>query len=80
MQAPPGGAGADVFRFDANGGSDVISDFVPGSDKIVIGPSITNAILYNYRGSALLEFDNASNVLLSGVSPSAISATDLVFL
>ncbi|MFH6786990.1 MULTISPECIES: calcium-binding protein [Methylobacterium] len=74
-----GGAGADYFRFDANGGIDTVTDFVSGSDKIQLGPSITSVNLYNYNGNALLEFNGSSYAILSGVSPSAISSSDLVF-
>lgn len=75
-----GGAGADYFRFDSDSGVDTVSDFVSGTDKILLGPSITSVDLYNYQGSALLEFNNGSAyAILSGVSPSAISANDLAF-
>ncbi len=75
-----GGAGIDYFRFDANGGIDTVSDFVSGTDKILLGPSITSVDLYDYQGSALLGFNNgASYAILSGVAPSAISANDLAF-
>jgi len=75
-----GGAGSDVFRFHAGSDVDIISDFTIGADKIEIGPSILNVNVLDYSGSALLEFDGASYVLLSGVPPTAITANDILFI
>lgn len=78
-----GGAGADWFWFEVGQGIDTIYDWADGVDKIVVGSSATIVNLYNSGGSALLEFDdgtaNYTYALLSGVSPTAIDGSDLLF-
>lgn len=78
-----GGTGADLFWFDVGQGTDTIYDWTDGTDKLVLGTSITSINLYNSGGSALLELGNGTSAftyaLLSGVAPSAIDGSDFLW-
>ncbi|WP_168279998.1 calcium-binding protein [Rhizobium leguminosarum] len=78
-----GEAGADQFWFQVGEGTDIVFDYVDGTDKIGIGASIAGINLYNYNGSALLEFvatgAASTYALLNGVAPTAIDGTDFLW-
>lgn len=78
-----GEAGADEFWFEIGEGTDIIRDYVDGTDKIGVGASIAGINLYDYNGSALLEFVTAgaasTYALLNGVAPTAIDGTDFLW-
>lgn len=76
-----GGAGVDWFWFEANQGADIITDYVDGTDKIVVGTSLSSINLYNYTGgSTLIEFNGGSTyAILQGVAASSIDASDFLW-
>jgi Ca2+-binding RTX toxin-like protein len=78
-----GGAGIDAFWFQIGEGTDIVWDYVDGTDKIGVGASIAGINLYDYNGSALLEFVTAgaasTYALLNGVAPTAIDGTDFLW-
>ncbi|MDU0364238.1 calcium-binding protein [Rhizobium sp. 25PS6] len=78
-----GEAGADQFWFQIGEGTDIVYDYVDGTDKIGVGASIAGINLYNYNGSALLEFvatgAASTYALLNGVAPTAIDGTDFLW-
>jgi Ca2+-binding RTX toxin-like protein len=78
-----GEAGADEFWFQIGEGTDIVWDYVDGTDKIGVGASIAGINLYNYNGSALLEFVTtgaaSTYALLNGVAPTAIDGTDFLW-
>ncbi|MBB3389106.1 Ca2+-binding RTX toxin-like protein [Rhizobium sp. BK275] len=78
-----GGNGTDEFWFQVGEGTDIIYDYVDGVDKIGVGTSIAGINLYNYNGSALLEFvatgAASTFALLNGVAPTAIDGTDFLW-
>ncbi|TPG53303.1 glycosyl hydrolase family protein, partial [Roseomonas nepalensis] len=79
-----GGAGADRFLFERGAGRDVVTDFQPGVDKIVIGGGFTaftsfaavQAALRQDGADAVLELGNGDAAILRGVSAAALTATD----
>lgn len=78
-----GGDGVDLFWFGANDGTDIITDYLDGSDKFVVGSDVSTVNVFAYDdGShvyqALLQFDN-TYVLVAGLAPGAIDASDLVW-
>ena len=78
-----GGAGSDLFWFDAGQGTDTVTDWVNGVDKFVLGSAISGVNLYNSGGNAVLDLVSGSShtyVLLSGVSPSLIDASDFMWV
>ncbi|WFT79923.1 hypothetical protein QA634_32865 [Methylobacterium sp. CB376] len=75
-----GGSGIYQFRFEAGQGIDLIMDWQDGTDKIVVGPSLSSVDVLNYNGNALLRFDGGSTyALLAGVTPTAMDASDFIF-
>lgn len=77
-----GETGADYFWFEANQGTDIVADYTDGTDRIVVGQSISNVNVLNYQNQALLQFTGSAGTtyaLLKGVAPSAIDASDLIF-
>ncbi|MGO7906912.1 calcium-binding protein [Rhizobium leguminosarum] len=78
-----GGAGADQFWFAVGEGTDFINDYVDGTDKIGVGATVSGLNVYNYSGSALLEFTAAgatsTYALLIGVAPTAIDGSDFLW-
>ncbi|WP_376873317.1 Hint domain-containing protein [Albirhodobacter sp. R86504] len=85
-----GGDGADLFVFDAGGGSDVIIDFdttlvtgrtqdqldVSGLRNLAGDPVTANDVSVSDDGSgnALLTFPNGETVLLRGVDPASVDS------
>lgn len=74
---------ADEFWFQVGEGTDIVVDYFHGTDKIGVGASIVGINLYNYNGSALLEFvatgATSTYALLNGVAPTAIDGTDFLW-
>ncbi len=76
-----GGSHADKFYFGSGHGVDTITDYVDGSDKFALDYTVSSVNLYNYNGSALLEINGGTTyVIVSGVSASAIDATDFLWV
>lgn len=73
-----GGSGADFFWFNEGEGTNIVTDFTDGTDKIVIGAGVVSVNLYDLEGEALLVLDD-TYVLLAGVSTSLIDGSDLIF-
>ena len=81
-----GGDGADTFVFDQDSGSDTITDFTAGTDKIDLSaftditsfddlytwPSGDGAVIY-------LGYEGGGRITLEGVSVSDLSADDFIF-
>lgn len=77
-----GGDGSDWFWFETGEGVHTVTDYVDGTDKMVIGTSISSINLYLYNGGAdtLLEFDSgATYAILKGVSAYDIDSTDFLW-
>lgn len=85
-----GGRGADVFRFnplDSTLGNDRITDFTPGTDKLLmIRPTVDFAQVMvatsDTAEGALIDTDLAGNggsVLLEGVTVAELSESDFIF-
>jgi Ca2+-binding RTX toxin-like protein len=77
-----GGAGADTFRFARGDGADRITDFTPGSDRILfkgIDPATLKASLATIGGATgtQITYGSGDSVFLAGVT--ALKAGDLVF-
>ena len=79
-----GGAGADLFLFERGTGRDVVTDFQPGTDKIVIGGGFTGftsfaavqAALRQDGADAVLELGGGEAAILRGVSTTSLTAAD----
>lgn len=68
-----GGPGADLFRFAAGGGQDVVTDFdFAAGDRIDAGGRGWSVA--NRSGEALIVFSDADTVLLRGVQPDQVVA------
>ena len=75
-----GGADTDYFWFDSGDGVDTITDFTVGTDKIVVGASLSNIGLYYYGASTLVEFDGGpAYAILANVDPTTLSGSDFLF-
>lgn len=81
-----GGVGNDVFRFGNNEGSDTITDFADGFDRIKLSaPGIANfgdlTITADLDGNAVVSFFSGgpSEIVLLGVSVADLSASDFIF-
>lgn len=90
-----GGAGADVlfgeggrdaFQFARGSGIDVIADYTPGFDRLLLqGFGFTTAaqvLAVTRQGStgAIIDLAPGDSVLLSGIDKAALKAADFVFL
>jgi len=77
-----GGAGADTFVFAAGFGNDVITDYVDGVDNFDVSMlGITFAdIAVSVSGGDTLITTAAGTIHLLGVAPTAIDATDFLFV
>lgn len=73
-----GGEGGDMFVFQTNEGSDRVTDFVRGLDKVVLvghaAPSLS------VSGSSALVLFGGTEVLLEGINPSTLTMDDFIFL
>ena len=77
-----GGDGADWFWFETAEGVHSVSDYLDGTDKFVVGTSIStiNVLEYNGGEDTLLAFDaGATYVLIAGVSATSIDASDFLW-
>lgn len=81
-----GEAGRDVFRFAPGSGIDVVADFTPGQDRILLQGSDFadfNALMASTRdgtGGAILDLASGDAVQLAGVAKAALHAADFIFL
>ncbi|RLQ85290.1 calcium-binding protein [Notoacmeibacter ruber] len=73
-----GGADTDYFWFEEDEGSNIVTDFEDGTDYLVVGSTVDAVNVSDYNGDALLTFDDTS-ILLSGVSTSAVDASDFLW-
>lgn len=78
-----GGTGEDRFVFSLYGGEDTIVDFQNGVDKIMVTSDVLTITLVDDGGQAYLGFADADGystaVVLTGIAPSAIDASDFIF-
>jgi hypothetical protein len=80
-----GGAGADRFAFGTTDGSDTITDFTPGTDQIQLdgldNPSFAalQPLISQQGSDTLIALDPQNHILLKGVLPSQLHASDFVF-
>ncbi len=78
-----GGSGADVYQFSANWGTDTITDFADGVDKIAfdkVSGLIGFASLKITAASAGATIAyGSSSIVLQGISTSSLSADDFIF-
>ncbi|MFD3191595.1 hypothetical protein ACFMPD_15135, partial [Sedimentitalea sp. HM32M-2] len=77
-----GGAGADLFIFAAGHGSDRLTDFAPGQDRIQIdiaGQDYAGLVIAD-RGADTWIDTGGGTILLQGLDPGALSAGDFLFL
>lgn len=81
-----GEAGRDAFLFAPGSGLDVVADFTPGQDRILLqgfGFSGFEALMAATRqgaGGAILDLASGDSVQLTGVAKTALLAGDFVFL
>jgi serralysin len=78
-----GGAGQDSFVFRRGGGFDVVEDFAPGQDRLVLAGFGLSAADVLARATALaggvaLDLGSGDGVLLAGLTLARLSAADLV--
>ncbi len=73
-----GGSGSDTFIFSRNEGSDTVTDFLLGTDKIAL---VGNAgfQISTFEGSALVHFDG-TDIVIKGVAATSLSDTDFYLL
>ncbi|MBX6370082.1 MAG: type I secretion C-terminal target domain-containing protein, partial [Rhodospirillales bacterium] len=80
-----GGGGSDVFIVTAGNGYDTITDFKPGTDRLVLdGYGLKNfaavqAAMTMVGGDTVLTLDNGETVTFKGVAKSAFTAADFRF-
>lgn len=73
-----GGAGADMFVFRPGEGHDVVTDFVAGTDKIVLVGRVAPSLAAS--GTEALVLFGGTEILLQGVHPSTLTLEDFHFL
>lgn len=73
-----GGEGVDRFQIRVGGGNDVISDFSPGIDLILLTPGTTWTERSD-NGAARVELSDGSSLLLAGIVHEAFSASWVAF-
>ncbi|MBO4400722.1 MAG: hypothetical protein J5809_02635 [Selenomonadaceae bacterium] len=71
-----GGAGADVFYYESGDGSDVITDYVSGQDKIKIGSGVTVTGYSVKSGKDGVLTIGSGKITLNGVGNSAVTVID----
>ncbi|MBU8545318.1 MULTISPECIES: hypothetical protein [Roseomonadaceae] len=77
-----GGSGADRFMMDVNAGADVILDFTPGEDRLLLpaasyaSSAAALAAMRGVDGGVMLSIGLGS-VLMLGLTPSQIHASDI---
>jgi Ca2+-binding RTX toxin-like protein len=80
-----GGAGADVFIAEKGNGSDVIADFVSGTDKIRLsGYGVTNfsqiqSLAKQIGADTVLHFSNGEELTLRDVKAASLVASDFTY-
>jgi Ca2+-binding RTX toxin-like protein len=78
-----GGSGADVFQFNTNWGTDTITDFADGIDRIsfdgVSGLDGFANLKISSTSAGVTVAYGKSSIVLQGVSVSSISADDFIF-
>ncbi len=78
-----GGSGADQFQFEPAAGADVVTDFVPGTDRLMFSGlfQLTRAqilALATQQGTAtVFEFGDGTTVTLQRVSAEALTIADI---
>lgn len=75
-----GGAGADTFVFDGLKGFDVITDFNPGEDRIVISDTFASfddllAHTYDIHGNAVI-VSGLSSLTIAGIDKAHLTSSD----
>jgi Ca2+-binding RTX toxin-like protein len=82
-----GEAGADSFLFAPGSGFDVIADFTPGQDRILIrgyagltSYAAVMAVTRDAAGGAIIDFSPGNAVQLAGIAKSALAPDDFAFL
>jgi Ca2+-binding RTX toxin-like protein len=74
-----GGAGKDTFRFEVGSGADQVTDFHHGEDTIAV-VGYANYISAVKQGTdTLITFSATDTLLLKGVDPSTLTASDFQF-
>jgi Ca2+-binding RTX toxin-like protein len=75
-----GGAGADSFVFEVAGIAAVITDFVPGLDRLVlaVGCTMKDVTIQAVTGGSLVSA-GGDTILLAGVAPMRLAAHDIGF-
>lgn len=79
-----GGAGYDRYQFGAGWGTDTVTDFLDGKEKIVFDhvaglTSIGQLAISNTAGGARIAFDG-DTITLAGIVASQITSADILFL
>lgn len=77
-----GGAGADEFHFDAQGGTDRITDFDAGEDRLVFGPGIApeDLAIQDLGADILITHASGLSILLEGAAGTGLDPEDFHWL
>ena len=76
-----GGAGADVFIFNAGDGSDKVYDFLNGTDRFQIGAAaeaFSDVRIIDSSKNVIIQFSDVS-ITLANVDHTVIGAKDFIF-
>ena len=80
-----GEAGADTFVFERGSGADLVADFTPGLDHVLLlGLGFASfaqvlAATIDYAGTAAIDLGQGDSVVLGGVAKAALAAGDFLF-